>query len=355
MYDGVEPRSFSTASAPASSQVNAGRTAHPVFVHGLWRSGSTYLWSRFRMLQETRCFYEPLHHGLARLTPARIAKDTPEKIGDNRHPALTDPYFLEFAPLIDVRGVRFYREDMAYDRYALRPNEANLRLERYVRSLIESAEAEDRAPVLGFNRTGLRIAWLKGRFPDATNIHIDRDPAAIWASYVAEMNRGNCAFFSMWFKVLMANAEHPVFAPLVERLGLFRRAAILHGSAKTMHRQIAEGMNEAETYYMVYYLWLACTAHAKAECDLVIDTGLADNSAYRRRVAAEMETLTGLRVDLSGMRTAKARVSPPAALRARIEISAEASLPFGALPKTPPFSQRDPRAVPAPLLLRSAA
>jgi hypothetical protein len=107
-----ERKSFSSAdvSVPAP---------RPVFLHGLWRSGSTYLWSRFRMSEAARCFYEPLHHGLARLTAERIAHDTPEKIDGNRHPALSDPYFLEFAPLLGLRGVRGFRDDLAYDRFAL--------------------------------------------------------------------------------------------------------------------------------------------------------------------------------------------------------------------------------------------
>jgi hypothetical protein len=343
MYDGSEPHPTRLDIDLASARTLAGPPGRPIFLHGLWRSGSTYLWSRFRMLQEARCFYEPLHHGLARLSLARIAQDTPEKIGGNRHPALTDPYFLEFAPLVGVRGVKFYREDLAYDRYALRPNEAHPRLERYVASLIDHADGEGRSAVLGFNRTGLRIAWLKARFPEAVNIHIDRDPAAIWASYTAETAKGNYAFFSMWFRVLMNNAEHPVFAPLVERLGLYRRAARLHGPMKAVHRQLVEGMSAAETYYMVYYLWLACTAHAKAECDLVIDTRRAGGAPYRREIEAEIAALTGFSIDLSDMRAAAPRLEPPATLRAGIEASAEACLPYGALPKTPVFPQRSPQ------------
>jgi hypothetical protein len=188
----------------------------------------------------------------------------------------------------------------------------------------------------------LRIAWLKARFPEAINIQIDRDPAAIWASYVAEVEKGNYAFFSMWLRVLMGNAAHPVFAPLVERLGLFRRA-LAPGPAKAVHRQIMQGMSAAESYFMVYYLWLACTAHARAESDLFIDMSQADNSRYRRRIAEEIAAATGVAVNLSDMRCAPARTAPPATARARIELSAETMLPVGALPRTARFTQSLPR------------
>jgi hypothetical protein len=318
--------------------VAAASARRPVFLHGLWRSGSTYLWSRFRTSPHARCFYEPLHHGLAKLTPERIARDTPEQIGANGHPALRAPYFQEFAPLIDQRGVRGYREDLAYHRFALRPAEAHPRLEAYIAGLLDAAEADGRAAVLGFNRTGLRIAWLKARFPAARHIHIDRDPAAIWASYAAEAGKGNYAFFGMWLRVLLANGEHPLYAPLLERLGLHRRPRAL-GLSKAGVRQIVDAMGEAQSYFMVYYLWLACAEHARAECEILIDTRLADRAAYRRRVEREIAAAVGFRVDLSDMRAAPPRATPPAVFRARIEQSAEALLPFGAIPKTPPFQR----------------
>jgi hypothetical protein len=344
MYLGESPvagerKSFSSSEFSAAAP-------RPVFLHGLWRSGSTYLWSRFRTSDAARCFYEPLHHGLARLTAERIAHDTPEKIGGNRHPALSEPYFREFAPLIGLRGVRGFREDLAYERFALRPAEAHSRLERYVGGLIDHAAQEGLTAVLGFNRTGLRIAWLKAHFPEAINIHIDRDPAAIWASYVAEMEKGNYAFFSMWLRVLMGNADHPVFAPLVERLGLFRRA-LVHGSAKAVHRQIMQGMSASESYFMVYYLWLACTEHAKAESDLVVDTRQAVSGRYRRHIAEALSASTGVAVNIDDMRCVPARASPPCRARARIELSAEAMLPVGALPRAarlPPPVPHDLRA-----------
>src|ERR1700752_4779331 len=90
----------------------------PVFLHGLWRSGSTYVWSRFRIARGAVCFYEPLHDGLRRLTRERIARDTPHAVNANHHPPMEHPYFAEYAPLIGLRGVRGYRRRFAYDRFA---------------------------------------------------------------------------------------------------------------------------------------------------------------------------------------------------------------------------------------------
>jgi hypothetical protein len=303
----------------------------------MWRSGSTYLWSRFRVSPGVCSFYEPLHHGLAKLTHARIERDTPEQIEANRHPKLADPYFVEFGPLIDRRGVRGYDKRLAYDRFILQPREAHPHLERYVSGLIDHAALRGETAVLGFNRTGLRLAWLKARF-EAFNIHIDREPAALWASYSAEAARGNHAFFSMWLSVVEKNAGHPLFAPLAERLNLRRRAPI-GLSAKARHRQIIETLAQEESYFLVYYLWLACTGHALAECDLLIDTRLAQTPGYIRQIGSRISDTTGLKVNLADMRAAEPRAALPQKLQARIEHSAATIFPRAALPRTLHFTQ----------------
>lgn len=331
MYDGTdwplrENRSFSPIDAPAN---NATR---PIFLHGMWRSGSTYLWSRFRTASNTRCFYEPLHHGLAKLTHARIERDTPEQIGANRHPILSTPYFDEFAPLIDRRGVRGYHRSLAYDRYVLSPDQDHTRLERYISGLLAHAAGEGRQAVLGFNRTGLRLAWLRARF-DAYHIHIEREPIAIWASYAAEKSKGNHAFFSMWLSILEKNASHPLFAPLIERLQL--RPTILDQlNGKRRRHQVIDAMSEDESYFLIFYLWLACNGHARSECDLLIDTGSAGSARYKKDVAAAIAAATGVRIDLSGMRAAAPRMTLPSAARYRIEQSAWAIFPQNTLPAT---------------------
>lgn len=333
MYDGAD---YPEARLDAPWATEPRRGAHdgrPVFLHGMWRSGSTYLWSRFRAAPQTQCFYEPLHHGLARLTKSRIDHDTPAQISANRHPSLSLPYFSEFAPLIGGRGVRGYRRDLAYDRFALDAPDEHPKLERYIAGLVDHAAAQGRTAVLGFNRTGLRLAWMKARF-SSYNIYIDREPAAIWASYAAEMAKGNFSFYAMWLTVLEKNADQPLFAPLVERLGLRPSLSDRLQKAKPRHRRIMTEMNHEQSYFMVFYLWLACTGHALESSDLLIDTRLADTARYPRCMEAEIAYATGLQVDLSEMRAAEPRVELSRTMRDRIEQSAIALFPRAALPRT---------------------
>ena len=61
-------------------------------------------------------------------------------------------------------------------------------------------------------------------------------------------------------------------------------------------------MTDEESYFLVYYLWLACTIHALAESDLMIDTRLSDKPHYAPRLSEQIAHATGLRINLSDMR-----------------------------------------------------
>ncbi len=308
--------------------------ARPVFLHGAWRSGSTYYWSRFRAAPDTVCFYEPLHHGLAKLTPKRIARGGEDAMAALRHPPLNAPYFAEYAPLILGRGVQGYRSSLAYERYHLAEDEAHPVLHRYIDGLLGHARSTGRRPVLGFNRSCGRVAWLKRRFA-AFDIHIDREPAAIWASYAAERAHGNNAFFSMWLRVLEANQLHPLWAPLADRLrprGMLRRRLTKMGPD---HRQRIAAMDEAESYLLVFYAWLATAPASMAACDLVIDDGLAQLPHYARRLEAQIEAGAGMTLDLSGAEVRPARVALDESVRRRVEAEALALFPRQVVKRRP--------------------
>ena len=73
----------------------------PIFIHSLFRSGSTYIFNVFRDSEAGYwCYQEPLNEHLL------FASDAPEKLleidkqtaSHLRHPVLKKPYFDEFFP-----------------------------------------------------------------------------------------------------------------------------------------------------------------------------------------------------------------------------------------------------------------
>jgi hypothetical protein len=297
--------------------------AQPIFLHGLWRSGTTFVWSCFRKHGGTYCFYEPLHHGLAKLTRRRIERESPTVFEMNRHPTLSAPYFAEFAPLVRGRGVQDHRRAFAYERWSMDASESHPVLERYIESLLTLAWRQERAPVLGFTRSSLRIGWMKRRF-GGFHLAIRRSPQAVWASFRAEQSLGNNAYFLMALEVAMRNAAEPDFAPLAESLRL-PKCSPWQGS-KRQRLAILERLSDAETFRLVYWLHCLAARHASVHADLVLDLERLAEVNAADAASAAIRARCGLDIDLRGCKVAPPRVSLPRAIRREVESSVERDL-----------------------------
>jgi hypothetical protein len=265
-----------------------------VFLHGLWRSCTTYIWLRFRASPKAYCYYEPLHEGLARLNPKRIASATSDRMQAAGHPAMAEPYFAEFTPLLKKRrGVKNYYASFAYDRYILHPEDSHPSLSRYISVLINHATQQERIPVLGFNRTAFRMAWLKKHF-NSWNLHIDRHPFDVWSSYEANRAKGNPYFFLYWLITLDHNSAHPVFAPLVARLPI--RSSLQKLLTKQLHFycNVVDHLSAETTYFMVFYIWLASCLHALTHSDHVFDLDSVCKDKYGAGQTALIKAGCGL-------------------------------------------------------------
>jgi hypothetical protein len=260
----------------------------------MWRSGSTYIWSCFRSLPGTYCFYEPLNQGLGKLTRERIGRDTADRVAGNKHPELSAPYFAEYEPLLKGRGVPKFDPRFSYHNYALTLKDADPLLHVYINSLTAYAQKTGKQAVLGFNRTGLRMGWM-ARQMGGTHIHIDRHPRAIWQSYQKHMEAGHYTYFTAWLMTLEANKGLPFLQPLTKRLPLTRWLS----KPKAHYRKALERMGPAQTYYMTFYMWLATTLHGLSFADAVIDMDMLHETDYRLDTAQRIKQLSGLVPDFS--------------------------------------------------------
>jgi hypothetical protein len=284
----------------------------------MWRSGSTFLWSRFRAAPDTCCFFEPLYTGLARLTPSRVNTPTwRDAVSDNRHPALGAPYYSEYAPLIRGRGVKDYRRELSFHRYALETDAKNPALERYIGTLLRQAASRDKTAVLGFNRCALRIGWLRQTF-DTYDVYIERDPALLWSSYMQHVEAGNYSYFINLLTIFELNAASPLFAPLASHLPL-RRGVDRLIKRKHFYRMVVDRMPNEITYALVLHMWMLGLLHGLTHCDTVIDTGLATRPGYARETARAIADGCGLKVDLEGLRS----VGPAASVGVHDRAAAE--------------------------------
>lgn len=143
----------------------------PVFVTARFRTGSTLLWHLLRQCGGFTTYYEPCHDNLLE----HVRGDTPVH---ESHLGVTS-YWDEYRPLLDELTAR-HRNDFGIARLMLGTSDEWPELESYFRFLIDRA-----APlhaVLQMNRVDFRLPWLRTRFPDATIVHLFRNPREQWLS-----------------------------------------------------------------------------------------------------------------------------------------------------------------------------
>ena len=150
-----------------------------IFVHAMWRSGSTYVWSKYRQVRTYRCYYEPLHESL--MTIKRGCQDDSEAVRTRRHPRLAQPYFFEY-PIEAFGGVRGFRKSFSYEDYCAKDHSDWSQIRAYLANLIGEAYKRNQRPLFQFNRSLMRITELTKIF-SPVNLLLLRKPRAIWNSF----------------------------------------------------------------------------------------------------------------------------------------------------------------------------
>lgn len=146
----------------------------PVIVTARFRSGSTLLWHLLRQLDGVTAFYEPCHDNLS----AHVRSATPVQ---DSHRGVAS-YWDEYAPLMD-RLPALHANAFGASRLHLEADDEWPDFERYLRFLIDSTRPK--RAVLQMNRVDLRLPWLRARLPEATIVHLVRNPRDQWLSMVA--------------------------------------------------------------------------------------------------------------------------------------------------------------------------
>jgi hypothetical protein len=301
----------------------------PIFLHGMWRSGTTFVWSRFRAAEGVTAYFEPLSPALGRLTRRRIRREGwREAMARSRHPLMDQPYFAEYEPLVRGRGVERYYRSFAAHQFPRLPAERDPDLEVYLASLLTHAWDLGRRPVLGFVLTGLRMGRLRAAF-GAYDVHIDRDPLAIWASYQRHAAEGTYNFFAGLFWILERNASHPLIAPLAERFRL-RSGVEKMVKPRIYYRDTIDALAPTESYGLVYYFWLLSLLHAASHADLILDMSQAEEPGYARGLEARLQRDSGLEVGFEGLQAVRQPQLLPLFDRLAAEARVLDLLPLGA-------------------------
>lgn len=266
----------------------------PIFLHAGMRSGSTYVWTKFRNLPGVMAFYEPFSEDLGRMSREFLRQHGPHTWSSGHTP--TAPYYLEYEPLLRPSGgVQGFAPEFPYVNYFV-TRQVLPEQRAYLASLLTQADAAQTVPVLGFCRSLGRTAWLKTQFPDALHLVLIRNPVHQWLSGWQFYTQTHNPYF-LTRPLLIA--QHPGDNRYMQHV--FRE----------LREQITAPSVPLNTLYEVFlHVYAASTLAALPEADLVIDIDvLSASAAYRQFIAAQISALTGLDLYLTDCRVSQYSVN----------------------------------------------
>ncbi|MHB1642861.1 MAG: DUF4214 domain-containing protein [Acidithiobacillus sp.] len=262
----------------------------PIFIHSLFRTGSTWIFDRFRRAQDQNywCYQEPFHEMLIHL------KDQPELVlgihGDMstslRHPALDKPYFYEFYAIREHIGDSF-QKCISFDSFFDTANCASF--DEYVGKLIRYAPGR---PVLQCCRSFGRVKHIR-QHHGGMHIYLWRNPWDQWWSYQI-----NDYFDTASLAIISAHNAPNVIALLREELGF---PQVREASFSDEYKRLLQIPVSAQNRYLIFYtLWLYSFIENRslADCEINVDS-LSNDPAALAKTKKRLEELNVTDIDLS--------------------------------------------------------
>lgn len=295
-----------------------------LFIHSGWRTGSTYVWTKFRQHAACIGFYEPFNEMLSAMSPTDIYTARHD-LAALKHSEIGLPYFHEYIPVLAPKGHPLFRLEFSYRNYFV-VDEPLPDQQAYVESLLGLGGKLGKLPVLGFVRSLGRAAWFRRAFADAVNIVVIRSPLGQWLSARQLALEHRHEFFDPMQTLILAQARgSAAVLEEAQRLGVPRLEDHPLFAAVELARQFSAKLTPAERFVRFAVLYVFSYLAALPNADLVVDMDrLSAEASYQAETAAAINRLTGLDIDFSDAAMPR-RVDPDvdlgdvlAAVRARL-------------------------------------
>ena len=261
-----------------------------IFVHSLFRSGSTYIYNALKRTGYFHVYHEPMHEVIASLPNAwdELVGRKDQLKSVLRHDFLVGGYFDEFSHLLPSIKKTFSTK-LSFDFYFMEAGDQAPELKAYIDLLVDCAP---KTPVLQCTRTAGRIGWLKENY-ESKHVFLLRNPWDQWYSYKVT------PYIATTPRVIYSQSNIP--AVLVDVLSASGATPLL-GDAT--HAKIVYGFNHplspTEDYFLFFGLWLHAFISGKQRCDVFIDMDeLSSNEAYLEQSLAKLVAIGIKSIDLS--------------------------------------------------------
>lgn len=256
----------------------------PIFIHSLFRAGSTYLFNVFRRSDLSYwCYQEPEHEFLIHLNDDadELLKTGSDLARELRHPALSKPYFWEFHQVNEVLSGLFQKSFSYDDFFVAASSGLPEDQSRYFGLLIGTAKG---LPVLQFCRSAGRIGALKETF-GGRHIHLWREPRNQWWSFKIHN------YFDLTVQLTYnARGLPPVLKEARHLCGIVE----FHSDdiEEEFEHARKHPLGAAANYFAFYALWLYAYLEGEKYADVTISIDrLSIDKAYQEKILQSLALL----------------------------------------------------------------
>ena len=250
-----------------------------IFIHSAgWRTGSTYLWNKFRELPNVTAYYEPFNGMLSCIKKSDLTKDLIPLPG---HPQnMKKPYYQEYMKFIKQEGgVELLSPDFSHHNYFANDDLTNQPIYGYLNNLIEGGDQNDRI-VFAFNRLVGRLPWFKRTFP-SVHIFQYRNPKDQWISMQKTNMIPTRQGFNYESSIYLLNGFSKIFDPIEDNY--------------------FKGTREMNYFFFMYFHHVFKKIGFKY-ADLTIDMNEYSSSPEKKQELQEkISVLTSLNIDFSDL------------------------------------------------------
>lgn len=262
----------------------------PIFIHSLFRSGSTYFYHAVKRTGRFHIYHEPFHEIIGSLPTNwdNLADRTKQLKSHLRHDFLVEGYFDEYLHLlIDIEGN--FKPDVSYELFFLNKNEDSPILKSYIDCLIGGSPKK---PVFQCTRTTGRIPWLKQNYI-SKNIFLLRNPWDQWFSYKVD------SYVASTPQLIYSQPRLP---KVLEDVMEFCNFESLKGDSLTekLNYCLSHPITPDADYSLFFGFWLFSLLAADQECDMILDMDQISREKSKKIQAESKLAEAGLdNIDLS--------------------------------------------------------
>lgn len=268
----------------------------PVFIHSLFRSGSTYIFNVFRRSKANYwCYQEPLHELAfqAQEDPSVLdLAQTNENAALLRHPKLDRPYFQELFETYSYWNNKL-DPSAVYNSYfadfvnGFSADEVGI---PFWRALVDCAP---KRPIFQECRTSCKMKTIKQEI-GGYHIYLWRNPWDQWWSYKATR------YFDAANQIIFNAHPAPNSVIMARRFlglkGVEDQNELINSFEYFFERPI----DSDKSYILFYLLWCLSLKNGKQNADLLINVDtLSDSNKYKKNILRELQENDIIQINLS--------------------------------------------------------